>query len=234
MHLFYSTNINELFLDREESHHCTRVLRLKENDEIILIDGKGTFVRAVLVHSSEKKTQYRIIDQIENYNKLPYNLHLAVAPTKNIDRFEWFIEKATEIGVSEITPLLCEKSERKMVKKDRLEKLIIAAAKQSQKAYFPKLNEMQVFNDFLSGNKQYRGEKLIAHCEDGEKRSLHSLKLKERIIMCIGPEGDFSNKEIQSAIHSGFQPVTFGKSRLRTETAAVYACSAINLLNQKN
>ena len=232
MHIFYVANIEDLFLDRKESHHCTKVLRLKENDEIILIDGKGTLAKALIRRISDKKTEFSITEKNEDENTLSYNLHLAVAPTKNMSRFEWFIEKATEIGTSEITPILCENSERKVIKTDRLKNIIISASKQSQRACFPILNEMVSFHDFLKKTKEINSSKLIAYCAEGEKVLLNQIKLTENILVCVGPEGDFSMKEIQKALLDGFKTVTFGKSRLRTETAAIYACSAINLLLQ--
>lgn len=231
MHIFYVSNINDLFLDKEESHHCTKVLRLKENDRIFIVNGKGMFVAAEITEISEKKTRYQILEVQDSYHKLPYNLTIFIAPTKNINRFEWFLEKATEIGVGEIFPILCEHSERKVIKNDRLNKVIIAAAKQSQKAYFPILHEMKSFSEIMEEFRNTDSGKYIAYCDGGEKLEINEISSVKNIIIGIGPEGDFSQKEIQSAEKSGFHPLSLGSSRLRTETAAVHACSAIKILH---
>jgi 16S rRNA (uracil1498-N3)-methyltransferase len=166
---------------------------------------------------------------IVGFGKRNHYLHLAVAPTKNTDRFEWFLEKATEIGVDEITPILCEHSERKVIKDDRLEKVVISAMKQSLKAYLPKLNPLTPLKDLL--NAEFEGKKFIAHCYDLDKRELkNELTESSSHLVLIGPEGDFSEEEIQLAITQQFIPVSLGESRLRTETAGVVACHTVNLL----
>jgi 16S rRNA (uracil1498-N3)-methyltransferase len=171
-----------------------------------------------------------VIEKHENYHKMPYFLHIAIAPTKNIERLEWFLEKSTEIGISEITPLLCEHSERKIVKNDRLERVIISAAKQSVKAFFPKLNSLQEFN--LLVTSKFDGEKYIAHCNKQDLPLLKNvISLKGKSLILIGPEGDFSPKEVSFALENGFKEISLGTSRLRTETAGIVACDTVSILN---
>jgi 16S rRNA (uracil1498-N3)-methyltransferase len=217
-------------LSEDESKHCVRVLRLKENDTIHLVDGAGGFYTARIIDANPKKCSVKIIEIKKEYEKRNYRLHLAVAPTKNTERFEWFVEKATEIGVDEISPLKCEHSERAFLKTERVNKVAVSAMKQSVKAYLPKVNELVSFKDFIKQNLP--GQKFIAHCSDLPKKNLKEVyRVNENATILIGPEGDFSQAEIDSALEHGFQPVSLGKSRLRTETAAVVACHTINLLN---
>jgi len=233
MHLFYTPDLKDSFytLDETESKHCIKVLRLNINDIIYLIDGNGGFYKAQIVDPNPKKCQVKIVESKREFGKRNYYLHIAIAPTKNMDRIEWFIEKATEIGVDEITPVLCEHSERKVVKTERLEKIVISAMKQSLKAYKPKINEMIHINDFIDGN--FEGVKYIAHCEENEKILLkNAYKRGNNAMILIGPEGDFSNDEIQKAKQSGYTEISLGESRLRTETAGIVACHTINLLNE--
>lgn len=232
MHLFYTPDINEKIysLNEEESKHCMRVLRLQKDDKINLIDGKGGLYTARIIDTNPKKCILEVLDYKQEYGKRDFYLHIAIAPTKNISRFEWFLEKATEIGIDEITPLLCEHSERKIIKPDRLNKVITAAVKQSLKAYHPKLNVLTKFSDFISANN--KGEKYIAHCEENEKRNLKDIcKSKTDIVILIGPEGDFSPKEIKQAQENNFTEISLGNSRLRTETAGIVACHTINIIN---
>lgn len=231
MHLFYTPDIldNHYTLNETESKHCVRVLRLSKNDPIILIDGKGGWYEASISDANPKKCKVEITNHIREYGKRNHYLHMAVAPTKNIDRFEWFLEKATEIGVDEITPILCEHSERKVIKHDRLQKVIISAMKQSLKAYLPKLNPLTPFSDLL--NVPFNGKKFIAHCYDQDKRELkREVNQSTSNLILIGPEGDFSEGEVQQAMGQKFVPVSLGESRLRTETAGVVACHTVNLL----
>lgn len=233
MHLFYTPDINgnRYTLDETESKHCIRVLRLKEGEQIRLVDGRGSFYDAVISLAHPKACQVEITRTEHEVGKRNFRLHIAIGPTKSIDRFEWFLEKATEIGIDEITPLLCRYSERKSIKPPRLENIITSAMKQSLKAYRPVLHEMTVFKDFVS--QTFPGNKYIAHCEPTERKLLsHILPQKEDVIMLIGPEGDFSPEEIRLALDNGFQPVSLGESRLRTETAGVVACHTVNLLNE--
>ncbi len=232
MQLFYTPNIPSLVfqLDETESKHAVRVLRLTNGDSIQLIDGKGNFHNAKIKDAHPKRCQVEIIETHAEFGKRNHYLHMAVAPTKNIDRFEWFLEKATEIGIDEITPILCEHSERKMIKHERLEKVIISAMKQSLKAYLPKLNPLTPIKDILSA--EFDGNKCVAHCYEKDKRQLKNEATNSNSnLILIGPEGDFSESEIETALQNKFIPVSLGESRLRTETAAVVACHTVNLMN---
>ncbi len=187
--------------------------------------GIGGFYEAELIDDNPRECKLRVLSRSDDFNPLSYELHIGIAPTKSIDRFEWFLEKATEIGVSTITPLLCERSERKVLRLDRLEKVIISAMKQSKKAYKPVLNQPMGFKEWLG---QDDGEaKLIAHCDEGIKDNLWQMKLSGSIKLAIGPEGDFSSKEIELATENGFSAISLGSYRLRTETAGIIACSAV-------
>ncbi len=233
MQLFYTPDIktNIYTLTEIESKHCIRVLRLSTNDKIQLIDGKGNFYEAKIIDPNPKKCIVEIIETKKDFGKRNHYLHIAIAPTKNIDRFEWFLEKATEIGIDEITPIICKHSERKMIKAERLEKIIISAIKQSIKAYKPKLNNLTNYSDFIRQN--FNGVKYIAHCEENKKTDLkNSYSKGQNVIILIGPEGDFSPNEINLAKQNNFQEISLGESRLRTETAGVVACHTINLLNE--
>tara|TARA_R110002020_G_scaffold9874_8_gene38396 strand:+ start:621 stop:1331 length:711 start_codon:yes stop_codon:yes gene_type:complete len=236
MQLFYNPNISdnakEVTLDKEESRHIVKVLRMKESDTFKITNGKGSFFSAEIISANPKSCLVKIISQ-EKQNPLPYQLHLAVAPTKLNDRYEWFLEKATEIGISEITPIICDHSERKTIKPERYEKILQSAMKQSLKAYLPVLNEAVSYKDFIDSKKSSEELKYIAHCEETDKKSLKAVLLpRQKITIMIGPEGDFSNEEIEFAKQSGFIPVTLGKSRLRTETAAVVACHSVAFFNE--
>ena len=231
MHLFYCSDISEgnYTLNEDESKHCIRVLRLKIGDIIHITDGVGNMHQTELIDDHPKRCTVKIIKTQQNYGKKSFTLHMAVAPTKNISRYEWFLEKATEIGIDSFSPIICEHSERKEVKINRLERVILSAVKQSLKAYFPKLNETQKFKDFIQ--QEFDGQKFIAYCE-GEPQLLRNLYTsKKNALILIGPEGDFSPSEVEQAMSTGFIPVSLGESRLRTETAAIAACHTINLLN---
>ncbi len=230
MQLFYSPEIANgiLHFDETESKHAVRVLRLKTGDEIHIIDGIGTLYKASITDANQKKCSFQVLEKISDFEKRPYYLHIAIAPTKNIDRLEWFLEKATEIGIDEITPLLCDHSERKIIKPERLNKILVSAAKQSLKAYIPKLNPLQTFHDFIMND--LKGQKCIAHCYDSEKTTLKSVT-ESNLTILIGPEGDFSPEEVKIASEQGFQAVSLGNSRLRTETAGVVACHTVSLIN---
>lgn len=235
MQLFYTPDIEpthpQYFLSEEESKHAIRVLRLEVGSEVQLIDGRGGFYTAIIQDAHPKRTILQITSVAEGYNKRNHYLHLAVAPTKNIERLEWFLEKATEIGIDEISLIISQRSERKEAKVDRLNKIITAAIKQSIKAYHPVLNEPVKLNELLA--RQFDGQKFIAHCEPGDKLSLRNdLQLQGRYLILIGPEGDFASAEIESALQNGFKPITLGESRLRTETAALEACFEVNFLNR--
>jgi 16S rRNA (uracil1498-N3)-methyltransferase len=235
MQLFYTPDINATapayYLSEEESKHCIKVLRLQAGDEVQLIDGKGNLYTAAITDAHPKRTQLRIASIQKEFNKRNHYLHIAVAPTKNIERLEWFLEKATEIGIDEISLIICQRSERREVKLERLNKVITAAIKQSIKAYHPVLNDTITLNKLL--NTTFAGQKFIAHCEPGDKMSLKdTLKPEGRYMILIGPEGDFAPKEISDALNNGFNAITLGESRLRTETAALEACFEVNFLNR--
>src|SRR5574344_1182623 len=200
MNIFYTPDINgsHYTLDENESKHCIRVLRKTKGDEIILVDGKGGYYQTTIIDDNPKRCSIEVKNTIPNFGKRNYSLHLAIAPTKNIDRFEWFIEKATEIGIDEITPLLCEHSERKQINIERIEKVAVAAMKQSLKAFLPRLNNLTNFETFCKNENQ--GLRFIAHCEEEQKSHLFSqLKPKEKVVILIGPEGDFSRAEVEFA-----------------------------------
>ncbi len=234
MHLFYTPDIEgETYtLSEEESKHCVRVLRLTEGDTIHLIDGCGNLYAAEITHAHDKRCEVRVTNVQREYGKRPYYLHMAIAPTKNVERYEWFLEKITEIGVDEITPLLCEHSERKVLKDERSEKVVTSAVKQSLKAYHPKLNAMMDFDKFIK--QPFDGIKCIAHCIDSPKILLqNAAKSGDSVLVLVGPEGDFSPAEVKLAKENGFTEVSLGKSRLRTETAGVMACAVVSFLNEK-
>lgn len=234
MHIFYTPDIEseKYTLSEEESKHCIRVLRLAAGSKLNLVDGKGGFYEAVVEDPHPKKTVLKVLSQEKNYAKRNHYLHIAVAPTKNIERMEWLLEKATEIGIDEITPLICDRSERRELKVERLTKVIVSAAKQSIKAYFPKLNEPVRFTDFVSVNNS-GVQKFIAHCIPSQKKSIkEEIIINSNYLILIGPEGDFSNPEVELALKNQFIPISLGDSRLRTETAALEACFEINFLNR--
>jgi len=234
MQLFYTPDITDsplYFLSEEESKHCIRVLRLQVNDHVQLIDGRGGFYEAEIVDPHPKKVALKLLTHQASFGKRNHYLHIAVAPTKNIERLEWFLEKATEIGIDEISLIICQRSERKEAKAERLNKIITAAMKQSLKAYHPILNEAVSFQRFIA--QKHTAQKFIAHCEPGEKGDLRKLiKPNGNYLIMIGPEGDFAPKEIEDALQNGSEPITLGDSRLRTETAALEACFEINFLNR--
>lgn len=235
MHVFYTPDLQDqanYTLNEEESKHCSRVLRLSVGDAVCLIDGRGGLYEAEIQNESKKHVELRITKSTQAYQKRNHHLHIAIAPTKNIERVEWFLEKATEIGIDEITPIICERSERKVVKEDRLHKVITAAVKQSLQAYHPVLNPAVTYTELL--RQQTSAIKLIAHCiDDGQRNYIKDLvQAHGNYLVLIGPEGDFSPQEINSALSNGFMPVTLGTTRLRTETAALAACFEINYLNR--
>ena len=233
MNLFYSPHIqgDTHMLDEAESKHAVRVLRLLIGEKVVLVDGMGTWYEAVIEDNHPKRCLLRILTREQNYHSLAYTLHLAVAPTKNIERFEWFLEKATEIGISEITPLLCHRSERKQVKMDRLERILVSAMKQSLKAYKPVLNDPMSVEKFLKLDHQ--GNKGVASCFGSERVGIEDLGSVGAYTLLVGPEGDFTEEELSGALKAGFAPIHLGSSRLRTETAAVYITAAISFLHQQ-
>ena len=228
MQLFYLQNPNsEIILSSEESKHATKVLRKKEGDILNFTDGKGGFYKAEITVADSRKCRLQIISTEQKPKQHNYHLHIAIAPTKNMDRYEWFLEKATEIGIDEITPIICEHSERKVLKTERCNRILLSAMKQSLKFHLPKLNEAISLKDFLK--QDFEGNKYIAHCEDGDKIELRVEKKAENTLILIGPEGDFSPSEIEMALQNQFKAVSLGTSRLRTETAGLVAVHTINL-----
>lgn len=234
MQLFYNPDVDEsttqFFFDKEESRHIVKVLRMTVGDRLHITNGKGWLFTAEITIPDMKNCVVTILSK-ELKPKQNYTLHLAVAPTKMNDRYEWFLEKATEIGIDTITPIICDHSERKVVKLDRLEKIVQSAMKQSLHCYLPKINEPIPFKDFIQ--QSFNGDLFIAHCEETGKKSMKQLLNPGRdITILIGPEGDFSIKEIENAIDNGFIPVTLGENRLRTETAAIVACHSVAFVNE--
>ena len=235
MQLFYnseiSTDTKQLVFDKIESKHIVRVLRKKENEVLKITNGKGYLFDAKISFASYKKCMADIIAVTQKEKPWNYYLHIAIAPTKNNDRMEWFLEKATEIGIDEITPIICANSERRIVKQDRFEKIIQSAMKQSLKFTLPKLNPAVKLDAFLA--QECIGNRCIAHCEDQDKKLLKTVvKPAEKTTILIGPEGDFSKEEIQKALAKKWTAVSLGESRLRTETAALVAVNLVSFINE--
>lgn len=233
MHVFYTPDIDtNPELPEEEAGHCLRVLRLGIGDEVTLTDGKGNFHKAVISATTGKRCQVKILETTTPEKGWDGWLHLAMAPTKNMDRTEWLAEKATEIGFDELTFLSTRYSERKVIKTERIEKILVSAIKQSLKPNKPVLNEMTDFGKFIT--QDFKGQKFICHCHEGDKKLLkEAIVPGQDALILIGPEGDFSEEEVAKAIEAGFQPISLGKSRLRTETASLVAIHTLNLFNQK-
>jgi 16S rRNA (uracil1498-N3)-methyltransferase len=228
MQLFYLENPeNEIILSAEESKHVTKVLRKKEGDILNFTDGKGHFYKADITIVDTRKCRLQVVSSKQKEKQHNYQLHIAIAPTKNMDRFEWFLEKATEIGIDEITPIICSRSERKVIKTERCTRILLSAMKQSLKFHLPKLNDAISLNDFLK--QDFEGGKYIAHCQDGEKQKLIKEKTTEKTLILIGPEGDFSPNELEIALQNNYKAVSLGTSRLRTETAGIVAVHTINI-----
>ena len=234
MQLFYNPNISpndsEFSFDKEESKHIVKVLRKTEGNILHVTNGLGNLFTTEIILASEKKCIVSII-KIETHQPTDFYVHLAVAPTKMNERFEWFLEKATEIGIHEITPIICDRSERKIINNERFDKIIQSAMKQSLQFFMPKLNDPQTFQNFIL--QPNAGNLCIAHCEETEKKLLkNNVTKNEKYTILIGPEGDFSEKEIKFAIENKFSPVSLGNTRLRTETAAIVACHSIVFANE--
>ena len=232
MQLFYTPDIesDEYTLSSEESRHAIGVLRLRTGDPIWLTDGRGILFRAVVVEPSAKASVVRVVERFPDHGRKPYRLHIAIALTKNTDRYEWFLEKATEIGVDRITPIDCDRSQRRSVKHERSEKVILSAVKQSLKAYVPLLDPLTSSESFIRSDYG-PSLKFIAHCDektgDARRELFRELSADpgENYVVMIGPEGDFSPAEVELAAQNGFIPVSLGESRLRTETAGIMVAS---------
>jgi 16S rRNA (uracil1498-N3)-methyltransferase len=234
MQIFYAPDImgDSYTLDNNESRHLIRVLRMTKGAEVRLIDGKGNLYEGLISDPDQNRCTIDITGKIADFEKRDYRLHIAISPIKNIERFEWFIEKSVEIGVDEITPLVCKNTEKPGIKSERINNLIVSAMKQSLKATKPVLNEPCTFKDFLKSD--LTGIRMIAHCNASILRTGISdvYSKKENAVIMIGPEGDFTKDEINLASCKGFKPIHLGKSRLRTETAGVAACHSIYFINQ--
>ncbi len=235
MQLFYNPTIDEqtesFSFDKEESKHIIKVLRKKDGDILFVTNGLGYLFECEITLASDNKCIVKI-NSFEKKEAPKFHLHLAVAPTKMNDRYEWFLEKATEIGIQEITPIICDRSERKVINKERFDKIVLSALKQCNETYLPKLNEAVTLKEFIN-KQQNKGLQLIAHCEETDKKTLKSvLKTNEDVTLLIGPEGDFSVKEIALALENNYIPVSLGNTRLRTETAAVVACHSVVFFNE--
>lgn len=235
MQLFYNPDIHEetaqISFSKDESRHIVKVLRKNSGDQLQITNGKGWLFIAEITIADIKNCIAIILSKSFEPSR-NYKVHLAVAPTKMNDRYEWFLEKATEIGLDTITPIICDHSERKVIKIERFEKILQSAMKQSLHYYMPELQEAISFHDFVS--QDFNGQKFIAHCEETERVSFKSsLQPNKDVLILIGPEGDFSTKEIKLALASGFKPVTLGNTRLRTETAAIVACHSITFVNEQ-
>jgi 16S rRNA (uracil1498-N3)-methyltransferase len=234
MQIFYAPDItgDTYTLDEKESKHLIRVLRMTKGESVKLIDGNGILYEGIISNPDQNKCSIDITGKIKDFEKRNYRLHIAISPLKNPERFEWFIEKSVEIGIDEITPLLCRNTEKPGIKSERLNNLIISAMKQSLKATKTILNEPASFKDFI--NKDLMGIRMIAHCDkSNERKNVSEVYSKnDNSIILIGPEGDFTRDEVDSAVNRGFLPVHLGPSRLRTETAGVAACHSIYFINQ--
>lgn len=232
MAIFFCENLSasSAMLNEEESKHAVQVLRMADGNPVEVIDGKGIFCNAVIKVAHHKRCELEITQRFIDFQKRDYHLHIAIAPTKQMERFEWFLEKAVELGVDEITPLICKNSVRTNLRPDRLEKIILSAVKQSKQAYLPVLNQSVPIEQFLK--TKFDATKVIAYCETGTETTLQSSVSKNQsVIVLIGPEGDFTPVEIKLAFEQNYLPVSLGETRLRTETAGVYACSVLRILN---
>jgi len=236
VHFFYVPDArNASELPDDEATHAVRVLRLQPGDEMMLMDGEGTFYRSRVTLAASHHCKYEIVETLPQERSWKGRLHLAIAPTKLMDRMEWMVEKATEVGFDELTFLDCQFSERRMVKVPRIDKIVVSAMKQSRKAYLPKVNEMTSFKKFIALHQE--GRRYIAHCYEEVPRvnlfdQLRQTPVSDETIVMIGPEGDFSIDEVRMAVEAGFVSVDLGKSRLRTETAGLSAVMMMQLAQQ--
>ena len=235
MQLFYAPDLDpasgSYLLGEEESKHAVRVLRLGRGDSLWVTDGRGAMCRAEIADDSPRGCRLEILGCEQGFGQRHYSLHLAVAPTKNVDRYEWFAEKATEIGVDRITPVLTDRCERRTLRIDRILRVVTGAMKQSLKAYLPRVDSPMPLRELLE--LPCAGSRLIAHCEESGNRTPlgEAFGPREQVLILIGPEGDFSSDEIRSALDSGFRAVSLGRSRLRTETAGVVAAHSVAFVN---
>ena len=232
MNIFFISDqfTGSIVLNKEESRHCIKVLRLKKGDPILVMNGKGSIYKAVIDNPDSNACHVTILNEESRQSNRSYHLTIAIAPTKNMDRFEWFLEKSTEIGIDRIVPIICQHSERKDLKTERLEKILISAIKQSGQLFLPELTQPILYKDFI--RQSFNADKFIAHCDAGEKSGFkNSLIAGRNVVILIGPEGDFDSAEIKLAMEQNFVPVSLGESRLRTETAGIVACHTVCLVN---
>ena len=233
MQIFYTANISEgkALFSREESMHCLRVLRMRRGESLRFTDGSGNLYEGVITDDDPAAMTATVISAEHDQGSRGYRLHMAISPLKNEDRLEWFIEKAVETGVDEITPLICSRTEKRKIRRERLEGLILSAMKQSVKCYLPRLNDPVMFNDFI--DVMLEGKKIIACCDPAIERIpiTSSFSRGEEVTILIGPEGDFTAEEVARAVNNGYSPIHIGSSRLRTETAGVAACCSVYLAN---
>jgi len=233
MQIFYVPGLsgNSCVMDENESRHCIRVLRMSKGDKVTIVNGLGGFFEGIITNPDPSACSIRITERTEGKGKRGYRLHMAVSPVKNQERFEWLIEKSVEFGIDEITPLLCRFTEKQSVKTERINNIIISAMKQSLKAYRPLLNEPVRYSEFIAG--EHPGIKMIAHCNPGYalKNIGQVYEKGMEALILIGPEGDFSREEIDTALSRGFTGVSLGNSRLRTETAGIAACHSVYFIN---
>ena len=236
MNYFYTDHIDDtsITLNETDSKHCVQVLRKKVGDQIAALDGKGKVIIANIIKADKKACHASIVEIIEHESPRSYRIHVAIAPTKNISRFEWFLEKVCELGIDEISPIVCDFSERKKLREDRLNKILISAMKQSGNKYLPRLRGISSLGEFFSNTKDAAGKKLIAYVGEKSNSITKNYNPSEDVIVVIGPEGGFSEAEISDATKHGFEEVSLGDSRLRTETAGIFACSVIKTINLSN
>ncbi len=234
MEIFYAPDItgNTYILDEKESKHLIRVLRMTKGDNVRLIDGKGNLFTGIISNPDQKSCSIEVTGKISDFEKRNYKLHIAISPLKNPDRFEWFVEKSVELGIDEITPIICKNTEKPGIKNERINNLIISAMKQSLKATRTRLNDPSDFKEFITSHQE--GIRLIAHCDNSMERAriADMYQKNNDAVILIGPEGDFSKDEILYAVANEYKPVHLGPSRLRTETAGIAACHSIYFLNQ--
>jgi 16S rRNA (uracil1498-N3)-methyltransferase len=230
-HTFFCESIGLGELSTEESNHAIRVLRLKIGDYITLIDGRGKKCKAKITGDNKKKVNFEVIETLES-PRPNFNIHIAICPTKSLDRFNFFIEKCTEIGISEISPIFTKNSERKVLNTEKIRKGLISSIKQSGNTYLPILHEPKSFEDFIRLSNS-SGQRFIAHCEDDSEKKLfkNELNAKKNVVILIGPEGDFTSEEINLANNKGFTSISLGETRLRTETAGIVACHTVHIIS---
>ena len=232
MHLFLSDDTSQPYatLLPDESRHCVRVLRMGIGSELWVTSGNGVMCHAIVTSPDERACEVEIKERIDHYDARPFHLHIAVAPTKNSARLEWLVEKAVEIGIDRITPVICDHSERAVQRTDRLSRIALSAMKQSLKAQQPQIDVPIPLSEFL--HQPVEGSKYVCYCTGNERHTLHESYIPGTdATVLIGPEGDFSAQEINLALQQGYTPITLGKSRLRTETAALYAITVLNFMN---